>query len=261
MIKGIYIVIVIVLISIFLNRIFSFNVLSTEETKDLEMRSTAMNDLLVLAGNENCLAFKEKINLDNIPVDLSLHNIIDVIKLENFIVNFSSTEPTCAKDYKFGYRVKVETLPINISSEKFKTTPKEELNVNIPAMAWEFGSFNFSKDNSLKKKLTMSIPVNVYFDESKILPARMTIMIVDGEMETFINFIEKACSTGKPSQQSMFFSYSTYNEGNSICMDFPSGKSCQKLSCNLPLEFSGIKNPGNYKINVQPSQNSIKVIA
>ena len=261
LVKGIYIIMAIVLISIFINRIFSLNAASAEETRSMELRSSAMNDLSMLDGNEKCLALKEKGKIEDVTVDLSLHNVIDVEKLNDFSTTFSDTEPICARDYKFGYRVRVETLPINISSEEFRNkTPSEKIKVDIPSMIWEFGSSDFSKDNALKKKLATSISINVYFNESTILPGRMAITIVDGEMEKFLNAIEQACSTGKSIQFSMFFSYPTYLEKNSICMDFLSGKNCQRIGCEIPVSFAGIKNPGNYKIDVQPSQNLIKVI-
>jgi hypothetical protein len=449
--KGIYLIIAIVLIAIFINRIFSFNALSSEDAATMDMSSSAMADLNTLAGNEKCLALRGETVIENIPKELSLNSIIDFQKLNTFTINFSDIEPDCAIDYKFGYRVRVETLPIDINSEEYQiqhggvygevlslingknitflmdssgsmrelagpkskiecvkdfmrafvsdlrngsgveifaygtghcgiddlsnglvilngnrdqlnqsidnmypqddtplgealeagfifskanrvhtivlltdgcqwdcandsaayavdiaqkykserivvhtigfgdtacieplkkiaqitggqffdarlceelipTKPKEPISVQIAPQVWEFGSLNFSKNNALKKKLTTSIPISIYFDESTILPAKISITMVDGDMERFLNGIEKACSTGKQNQFSMFFSYSTYSEGDSICMSFPSGKSCQKIACEIPVEFSGIKNPGTYKINIQPSPNLIKVI-
>jgi hypothetical protein len=424
--------------------------LSGQERKSTELREAATKNLDILVGSEDCLAFKEKTDVENKPMDLSLHSLIDFRKLKDYATRFSDFEPDCARDYKFGYRVRVETLPIDISSESAKwgsegvfgkilelidgkkTTfvldssgsmkemagpkskmdclkdfmngfvdslsagsgiaifvygtgncgiedvtnglvildgnrnflknkinglypqdatplgealetgfifskqngidtivlltdgcqwdcakddvnypvdiaqkymnegitvytigfgltacldplkkiaqmtggeffdarlceelvapkPKERLNVNIPVQSWEFGSSVFSKDESLKEMLTISVPVNVYFDESKILPAKMVITIVDGELERLVNAVEKVCSTNKTENFSLFFSYPTYSVGDKICMDFPSGKGCQKISCGLPLEFFSIS-PGNYVITIQPSTNSIKVV-
>lgn len=461
--KGIYLILAIVLISIFINRIFSLRVVSAEEARSEELRSSAMNDLNMLSGNEKCLAFKEKDKIENAPLELSLHSIIDVKKLDDFVANFPDVEPSCARDYKFNYRIRVETLPIDITStevtkkhrgvfgeilemidgkktlfvldssgsmssaagpvskieclkhfmkrfveelspgsgiamivyglstgdkcrselgkpgccikkfsdlaildgnrgtllplidslsptantpialaleegfsysknngintivlltdgeetcdapkravevarahkddgivvhtigfgstgidfdllkdvakltggkffdarlceELVETKPKEQINVNIPPMVWEFGSSTFSKDDSLKRKITTSIPINVYFNENRILPARMIITIADGEMETFINSIEQSCSTLRASKTPMFFSYPTYIESKNgnyyVCMDFISGKECQRIACDIPVEFQGIKNPGNYVINIKPFEQLIRI--
>ncbi|MEM7818967.1 MAG: VWA domain-containing protein [Candidatus Aenigmatarchaeota archaeon] len=456
-------IIILVLIAIFINRVFFFRAFSAEEARSLELKSTAINVLNILTGSEKCLAFKEISKIGASDLNLSLHNIIDSRKLNEFATQFSDVEPKCAKDFKFGYRVRVESLYINITSQNFTTKPygvfyeilklidgkkilflldssgsmsspagpmskieclknftkgfvqylkpgsgvaaiayglssgdkcrssfgksgccikklfdltildggrsslipiidslhassntpialvleegfiyaenngidtiilltdgketcedskeavnvaknnankgivvhtigfgtsgidfdllrevakltggkffdartceelisplpKEKLNVEIYPMIWEFGSSVFSKNKAMKEKFTFSLPTNIYFDESTILPAKIEITIVDGEMESFINMIEQACYTKQKIKFPIFLSYPTYveNTGASyLCMDFLSGKECQRIDCDLPLNFPPKISPGNYIITIQPLQDSIEVI-
>jgi hypothetical protein len=62
------------------------------------------------------LAYEEVGKVQNKEVNLSLHRILDAKKLDYFSSNFEDIQPSCARDFNFGYRIRVETSPINISS-------------------------------------------------------------------------------------------------------------------------------------------------
>lgn len=457
--KGIYLILIMVVIAIFLNRVLSLQLFSSQEKISKEIASSAMHNLDILTGSEECLAVNSSIKINNINLELPPNRMLDVSKLDDFSFKFNEIEPDCCRDYNFGYRVRVETIPMEINSipfnfsgtifneilqlidsknilflldssgsmrdpagvvskieclkdfmkafvnqfkagsgiaiiayglysgdvcksdkgvtgccikrildltilngnrnslipiidslvaagntpislaleegfvyaisnnihaivlltdgketcmqdvheaikvaQKYKNygipvytiglgtvgvdfdllkeiakitsgkffdarmceelvspKPREDLNVKIPEMFWEFGSTSFSKGDSLREELLTSIPVTIYFNQSTILPGKMTIRIVEGELESFVNVVERACATKEQARYRITLSYPTNIYTDRICMNFRSGMECQKIACDVPIELESLS-PGKYEILVQPTQNSIKVI-
>lgn len=449
--KSLYLVLVLIIIAIFLNQIVSLNARNVEQTKKIDVSSTATNILETLAGSEDCLAYREIGSLEGKTLNLSLHRVLDIKKLRSFTDRFFDLQPTCAKDFKFGYRVNVETAPVDISSlritrfggvfgrilelidkqrvtfladitgsmfesagtyrgvpiskidclkiflngffdnlspgtgialftygdycavqkrsdllildgserallksivaplqafgstviegaletgfqfseqkripimvmltdgqdtcygnplaavqrhknssivvhtigfgldadlgtlqkvseatggeafdartcEELISVTREQINVNIQPLRFEFGNEEFSKDLSLKRKISISIPINVYVDSSTILSGKMNITLVDGELETFTNLIEDACVNLGSAKTSLQFSYPAnieFRDGsNFACMNFPSGRGCQRLACPKEIDFDGIKVSGKYDLKIESSENLVRI--
>ncbi|MFH8108617.1 MAG: vWA domain-containing protein [Candidatus Aenigmatarchaeota archaeon] len=453
LIKGIYIILVLVSIAIFINRIFFSNLASAQQERNLLLKNRANRLLDVLAGDVRCLAYKEKGSLENRIIELSSHRILDKRKLDDFL-RFSEIQPDCARDFDFGYRVDVETFPLKISSaevgkkegvfgkllslidgkkvvfvldvsgsmgdpggkcdvdvrkntkicclklfiygfiekmsddseiavipygdendcdpkllfpftklnsfsvrenlkskisslypydktpmapglkkgfeyaisnggqaivlltdgienmcgssieiannykstnipvytvaygseadvarleeiasitngqffdartcEELVSQPRETLEVEIPSMTWEFGDLEFSEKEALRLAFSISVPINVFIDGTTTIPGKMTIRIVDGELEEFRGFLDRSCLTNTDFQNIFTFHYPISLEPltNKICLEIEGKKICQKLACNKKIEFSSLS-PGRYKIYTKNLDNVLEVI-
>jgi len=124
LVKGIYLVLILVTISVVLNRIVTSNLASSEQERSFRQRSAANSLLETLAGSSNCLAYEETGKVEGKDLELSPHRVLDKRKLDDFSSKFSDIQPDCARDFTSGYRVDVETFPVNISSEV--SVPEDE---------------------------------------------------------------------------------------------------------------------------------------
>jgi hypothetical protein len=116
LVKGIYLILVLITIGITINRVTSTQLASAQQERALRQRAKADSLLQTLAGNVNCLAYEERGNLESRVLELSSHRLLDKKKLDDFSSQFSDIQPSCARDFSSGYRVRVETFPVNVSS-------------------------------------------------------------------------------------------------------------------------------------------------
>lgn len=248
-IKGVYLIIVLIIISIIINRTVSLNVISSEEKENLRFSDKASDILEILSGSEKCLAYKEMGSVENRNIELTVYKILNKEKLDEFKNNYWDLEPNCSKDFTYGYRVEVNTFPVNITTSKEKPTTNETISVKISPESWVFGDSTFSSDEAFEKSTTMSIPIMVYYNQSTFLPGVMKITLVSGDLERIVGFIDKSCFIKENLTTSLFVHYPVslkINGKNYVCMEFKSGKRCQRLACEKQIEFSGINSPGNY---------------
>ena len=115
LIKGIYLIIVLVTIAIVLNQIASLNLARAKVSKESEMRNTANDILELLTTSNNCLAYVENGTAEGRNVKLSTQRIIDYGKLLDFASTYTDLEPDCARDFTYRYNVKVEKLNLTRS--------------------------------------------------------------------------------------------------------------------------------------------------
>jgi hypothetical protein len=120
--KGIYLILVLVTVSIVLNQIANLNLTQATQQKELDFRNIANDILETLTGSVNCLAYKETGEAEYKPVDLSLHRVVDINKLNNFASVYADIEPECARNFKFRYQIKVEKFNL---TRLFQTMPGE----------------------------------------------------------------------------------------------------------------------------------------
>jgi len=106
--KGIYLILVLVTISIVLNQIVGLNLEIKKQEKNLEIQKVAGNILESLTGSVNCLAYKEVGEVESKAVSLSVQRVIDINKLEDFNKTYSDIEPECVRDYNYRFSVKVD---------------------------------------------------------------------------------------------------------------------------------------------------------
>lgn len=255
--KGIYIILVMVTIVLVLNRISSVSLLSAEQDRSLREKSKAMSMLEILAGNSNCLAYEERGSAEGEILDLSSHKILDKVKLDGFSSSFPDIQPDCARDFVSGYRIDVETFPVDIRS----VYGKNEMTVSFPKMSWTFGDQEFSEDEALQQAVSVSIPIVVFVDEKTFIPGKMTITMVDGELEKIRGFIDKSCLKEIDFQDSFSFHYPVYFEKstNSLCLEINLKKICQKLACKKAIDFPSGLTPGYYTIYSENESDILKV--
>ena len=99
LIKGIYLILLIVAITIVTNQIMSINSTAKEELETIKFRKEASDILETLISSEKCLA-TEKMG--------TIEKIINISTLEDFQLTYPEIEPNCARSYEYGYYVKVE---------------------------------------------------------------------------------------------------------------------------------------------------------
>jgi len=263
LIKGIYLILVLLIIGLFINRIFSLNVMSSKESADLKFNSRASNIIEILSGSKSCLAYEEIGTIQGNDKELSTHRILDKEKLDEFQSNYEDIEPGCAKDFAFGYRVEVNTFPFEIETSKESPKTKKTLSVKIDPEKWEFGDSVFSVDDAFKKSMTISIPITVYYDNSKFVPGKMKITLVMGKLESVVGFVEMACSEPGEQTSSMVLTYPVDIEKiqgeNHVCMYFLENKKCQRLSCQKDIQFTKTESSGTFIFHSIVSNNILKI--
>lgn len=477
--KGIYLIVVLITVAIVVNRIASLLSRSGELKAGSTMLGRASRILNTLVNDENCIAYKEVVDTEGKEMDLATQPVIDLEKLEEFFKSYSDVDPDCMKDFDFGYRVRVMTMPINISfyetkqiggifqrilelidgkkvvfvidvtgsmihkdgmfcgetvckyqcvalflaglelkgrrdrieackdvkkcmdigfidlmsdesevaiffysasdtewvrkivdmtvldgkdvresiKEKLKkqnwhsgNTPigealkvaydyaisvgadaivlltdgrpnvgrdprsvvNEYKNTGIPvhtiafgsdadtrlmewiaqetggeyfdarsceelisqtsqtvyklfeSRVWEFGDKEFSKGESLKDVVKVSLPVVLKYSETVFIPAKVEIVLVKGELESFVGFVESSCLSGRDATMEIELKnplYLSTKDGKTYaCMRFNSDESCQRIACEKAIEFDGIDSPGHYIIMTKNEEGRIKVM-
>jgi Mg-chelatase subunit ChlD len=99
LIKGIYLILLIVTIAIVTNQIITVNYIGLEESENIEFRKEASNILENLLSSDKCLTIK---NME------TTEKIINISTLDEFQSKYSDIEPDCARNYEYGYYVKIE---------------------------------------------------------------------------------------------------------------------------------------------------------
>jgi len=99
LIKGVYLILLIIAIAIVTNQIMSVNLTSKEELDKITMRKETNDILETLISSEKCLA-TEKMG--------STEKVINISTLDEFQSKYSDIEPACARSYEYGYYVKIE---------------------------------------------------------------------------------------------------------------------------------------------------------
>lgn len=223
------IIIMLIFLYVYLN---SNDVKKEEAKKDLEIRSASTDILLLLANSEDCLAFQ-------LPSGASAYaNIIDVNKLEEFSRAYDGIEPSCARNYNFGFRVEVVEVVMTSMG------PRE-------ANKWSFGVQNFSREYQ-NNVVSYWMPVALKYSEKEVGVGKMRLTIFDGELQRVAGFFDRACEMGKAgslSQDSQVFylSYPVSYEGGQLCIGMKN-KECRRTLCELEME--DITSKGTYRIKV-----------
>jgi hypothetical protein len=207
--------------------------------KNLDIVSAGTNVLLILANSEQCLAYES-------PVTYKTQGIIlDIEKLDDFDTSSDSLEPECARNYEFGWRVDVE----QISEGGYVDS------------SWDFGAKEFSEGQALNNEIRLWIPVAIKYPEDHPYClegctelGKMSIKLVNGELENLAGFFDWACRMGQMGRMSSLSTELRINEPvvykptvNELCM----GNSCRPLSiCHLLYFDEGINSAGTYELTV-----------
>jgi len=246
LIKGFYLILILVAITLVTRQIFSVNYLRSQEKRNLELYDKAVSIMETLAASENCLGYEEIASVEGNVKKLAKHRVLDKKKLDEFQSLYSDVEPNCARDFRYGYTVDVETL----------TTFSDDIH------RWRFGTKEFSKKNALRRQNSISLPVVIRFNPSLFIPGTMRITVTDGELEELSGAIDLSCASGKDISRRIFFHYPvTYSDvDKQICLNYPDKSTvCRKLSCQKSVEFSGVRSPGSYLITLNHHEGVLRV--
>lgn len=114
--KAVFIILAMVIVSFVSYQLFSFT-FSSQKMKEHEELSLKANDIVqMLVSSDTCLAYQDLGKIENYPKEFSTQKIIDGNKLNYFTSNFFDVQPDCARNFKNGYRIRVETFPLDIST-------------------------------------------------------------------------------------------------------------------------------------------------
>ncbi|MBU5687836.1 MAG: hypothetical protein QXJ06_05645 [Candidatus Aenigmatarchaeota archaeon] len=259
-VKSIYLILIILAIAFFINRFVSINISNVEIEKIDEFENNAKiiyNKLL----SEDCLGYKEESNIDNQKLKITSHKIIDKSKLDNFVKKYPETEPLCAIDGYYGYRVEITSPEFYFSTSSNQIT-KETIIVKKDNEQWIFGQKVFSEEDALERQTELTFPVVIFYSMNKYIPAKMKIIFSSGDLEKLSSFIDRSCNSLGFDHIEIEIHYPVYllNNGKYICMKFPKGDKCQKLLCDKEIEFNNIEKPGYYSLKSNSQNNKIKII-
>jgi len=223
--------VMLIVMLLFLTVYLNSNETKKQEVKrDLEMRSSATDILLLIANSEDCLAYQ-------LPNGASAYaNIIDVNKLQKFSEDYQGIEPMCARNYDFGFKVEVNEIVLGTKGARDGKT-------------WSFGMQNFTKgyyDNAV----SYTIPVALKYSEKQVGVGRIKLTVIDGELEKIAGFLDRACMMGltgglNQSSAKVQISYPLSYIESQLCIGMKN-KDCRKTLCQLEIEE--LKSAGNYRL-------------
>lgn len=195
-----------------------------------ELMNTATATLLLLANSEDCLAYQVR------ETSSSYANIVDVTKLDEFVEKYQGIEPECARSNEFGFQVVVSE--VDTSSQ------------------WTFGANTFSTGGAYRNSADYWIPVAIRHSEKDVRIGKMSIHLVDGELEELAGFLDNACKQGMlgytdSMSKNIGISYPIYYTNGNLCIGAKGTKQneCRIAVCNM--DFEDIESGGNYKITTK----------
>jgi len=243
-IKPLSLVMTIVLLLLLYNSISSFGASQKTVQKTLDLNSDATNALLVLANSEDCLAFHSQITQGLYA------NIVDIDKLNDFSARYSDTEPECARNFDFGWRVTV-------------TEYKRVEGALTTGSNWTFGARDFSHDSALIGTADFSVPIAIRHSDKLTRPGVMQIHLVNGELERISGLLDWACHLFQSNSITRFStpistSYGiSYNAATNELCSMSKVPACRTMWCQL--NFTSIKSGGSYVLKMTYSNGKMVV--
>ena len=188
----------------------------------LDLTASATNILLILANSSDCLAYEGSFSK-------SLYaNVVDVNRLEEFSKKYAGMEPECARSYDFGWGVTITEL---------KNTGEEIME----GKNWTFGAQQFSSLSSTRS-VDYWMPVAIVYSEKIVKLGKMSIHLVDGELEKIAGVLDWDCAMGKRGKFTKssvaidITSPISYNsDKNSLCSGSKI-RNCRKLDCEMTFK-------------------------
>jgi len=235
-IKPLALVVTIVLLLLLYNSISSFGSREKIAQQSLDTTADSTNILLLLANSPLCLAYQSA------ETQGLYANIVDVQKLNYFAQNYQNTEPECARNFDYGWRVTIKEF-------------KESNGATVSGNSWSFGATNFSFDSSQNSLgLDFSLPIAIHYSDTLIRPGLMTIHLVSGELEKISGILDFSCQLHMQGRllKSTVQIHTTYPliydaNSHSLCQ-ISKTNSCRITDCEL--DFSGFKSPGTYLLKI-----------
>lgn len=237
--KGIFLVLILIVVSIFINQITSITQTNAQLMSNLEMLERAITISQLLTTSSSCLAYQEE-NSFYYTFSNVTQKVLDLNKILEFSSKHKEIEPECAKSYSYGYEVFIESFESQINTGMY--------NFKQNSRAWRFGSQNFSEGNALKKSIEISFPISIRMDSSFLQPGILRLKVVRGELEEFAGLVNRVCDTDFSLRQRITTSYSLFAEGDRICQELYLKTVCRKVYCKTNMERL---KPGSYEILIK----------
>ncbi|MBD3155347.1 MAG: hypothetical protein GF368_01690 [Candidatus Aenigmarchaeota archaeon] len=236
--KPMMLIAVIILLIFLLQTLYSGVAKERLAQKNLDIVSTGTNVLLILANSEDCLAYESSVTQKAQGI------ILDIQKLDEFDVYNDNMEPECARNYEFGWRVDVEQIGQGGAIEN----------------NWDFGAKEFSDGVALNNEIRLWIPVAIKYPEGHhncpegcTELGKMSIKLVNGELENLAGFFDWGCRMGQLGRMSSFSTELKISQPvkykptqNELCI----GRSCRSLICHLLYFDEGLTSEGTYELTV-----------
>ncbi|MBI2674946.1 MAG: hypothetical protein HYX24_00685 [Candidatus Aenigmarchaeota archaeon] len=251
--RPILLVMTIVVLIFLLSSVWSGQTEQKKQKADLSLRSFAINILEILVSSEDCLALKA-------DYDKSAYAfVISREQVESFARDYGSIEPPCAHNYRYGYRVTVTEFCkpyVDAWKRKTRTSVPEECE-----KPWEFGSKEFTPPELTKayySKVESSIPVGIFFGKQNIRVGRISISLVDGELERLAGAINEACFLStkgiKEMSQDIDITAKASFDGRRVCIDFGTEMPCKQLLCSVESRELA---KGSYRLKTKVGKDNI----
>jgi len=188
----------------------------------LDLTASATNILLILANSRDCLAYEGSLSK-------SLYaNVVDVNRLNEFSTMYFNKEPECARNYNFGWEVTVTEL-------------KNTATNTVEGKNWTFGAKQFSSITS-STSVDYWMPVAIVYSEKTVSPGKMSIHLVDGELERVAGVLDWDCAMGKAGKLTkssiavdLQSPISYDSDKNNLCSG-SKVKSCREMDCNMTFK-------------------------
>lgn len=121
---------------------------------------------------------------------------------------------------------------------------------------WEFGVKNFSKKSALRNEITFSLPVLIRIKDNQIQPGKITIRMVDGELEELVGVFDSVCISNISKKLKISLTQALKGSKNDICIIVEGEKICKKLLCEMnDLSIA----PGSYLLSIEKFGDKINV--
>ncbi|MGC8812687.1 MAG: hypothetical protein ACP5O8_03850 [Candidatus Aenigmatarchaeota archaeon] len=237
--KGIFLILILIITSIFLNQLISITLTNAQISSELEMYEKAITISQLLTTSSSCLAYEEK-NSFQFEFSKVTQKVLDINKIQDFSIKYEEIEPPCAKSYAYGYEVSIESFPSEVSTGVY--TFKQE------GKTWRFGSKNFSEGEALKKSLEIYFPISIRINSSFLQPGVLRLKVVKGELEEFAGLVNRVCDTNVSLEQKIFTSYVLFSNRDNICQQLPFKTVCRKVYCEVDMRRF---QPGSYNVLIR----------
>lgn len=210
--KPVMLIMTIAVLLILLQTVWSTPVQDSKQELTVQLMARASGLLDILLSSEDCLATRAR------ETDSAYAYVVSKEKLDDFMVLYNSKEPTCARNFEYGYTLKVEEYCTDDSKE---------------CLTWEFGALKFSPISDLTGRQTRSLPVAILHGKKDIRVGKATLTIADGALERVAGFLDKSCLVGPTGATERSYRISFRNSmtlsGKEICL----GQSCRPLDCEV----------------------------
>lgn len=196
-----------------------------KRSSKLNLLSTTSNTLSLLTHSPRCLAYQ--------PEEGGAYGTtVAADKLREFEIEYSTSEPLCARNFVYGWRAQVKDL--------------------ITDRTWQFGAQDFSQERALKGSETRRMPISIHYSSNRVNPGEIRLTMVNGDLERIGEKLNYLCASGAAKGRVSFYnSYPAEVKSDSICMAFSNNQSCRPLLCQVEMPAVDSKGQHLMQVNIK----------